>query len=232
MTLQLNTVNITLQEDWKEVERAWKGWFEDEDEVKNEREMNFKPYKEMLEKLQVIVGFGRGFWRGDDSYYYLVYHTETKRYYWYLRDVESDDSVYFYKINKDAKILQLLQTLAIPSHFDEFDEALQPDVLWDLAHGNTEDMPHDFKSVSLAELFGEDTEELRVALMYFSPGDYGSKYPHHEFHNRFFLPSYQKRLDKEVEVYNQSESVKIFREGNKLMMYVDNDLFELKKVKK
>lgn len=230
MTLQLNTVNITLQEDLEEVERDWKGHFEDE-EVTGE-EMDFAPYKKMLEKLQIIVGFGRGFWGGDKSYSYLVYHSETKRYYWYLRDVESDDSVYFYEINKNAEILELLQTLSIPNHFREFDAVLTSNMLWDLSHGNTEDMPSDLKTVPLTVLFGEDTEALRVALMYFYPGNYGSKYPHEEFHNRFFTPSYQKEVDKEVEAYNQSHTFHVFRSGNKLMIELDDTVFELKKVKK
>lgn len=230
MTLQLNKVNITSEEDWKEVEQDWKGWFEDEEA--SEEKMDFAPYKEMLEKLQVIVGFGRGFWGGVSDYYYVVYHSETKRYYWYLRDIESDTSVYFYEIHRNAEILELLQTTSIPGYYDEFDKALDFEVLWELAHGNAVEMKHNVKAVSLTELFGEDTEELRVALMHFFPGSYGSRYPHHEFHNRFFNPAYQKQLDKEVEAYNQLESIHVFRKGNKLMIQMNDEVFELKKVKK
>jgi hypothetical protein len=218
--LELEKVNITTEEDWNALEKEWDGYFD--------HEYSFTPYKDLLSKLNIIVGFGRGFWGGAHGYFYLVYHTETKNYYWYLRNIESDKDVYFYKVDDKADIFALLRTKSIKGNFDEFDNELDFNTLYPLSIGEQTNLPEYLTPVPLTDIFGEDTEQLRIALMYFRPGEYGSRYPHLEFHERFFLPVYQNELDKTVQAYNQGP-FHVFREENQLLIQLNNDIYELKK---
>lgn len=220
MNLDLKKVNIANDEDIKEVENEWNFYFDNKH--------SFLPYKEKLSKLNIIVGFGRGFWAGVHSYSYLTYHVELDKFYWYLRDVESDQDVFFYELEEDAAILKLLKTKVIEKNFDEFDKVLNYDNLHYLSLGK-EILKLNLKRVTLKELFGEDTEKLRIALMEYQPASRGSKYPHKEFHKKYFVPALQKELDKQIENYNKG-SFEVYRKRNNLYIKINDEHFHLKKI--
>lgn len=213
MNIDIKKVNIASEEDLKEVEKEWNDYFD--------HEYTFLPIKEALSKLNIVVGFGRGFWAGVHGYSYLVYHRERDSFYWYLRDIESDQTVYFYEIPDDATILQLLKTKAIKDQFDAYDEALN--------FGNIKRITEEYKLTPLNDLFGEDTKQLRIALMQYQPGSYGSTYPHEEYHEKYFLPAYEKALDEKIKDYNKNLFT-VYREKGKLYIQLGEDRFEMKKV--
>jgi len=222
--LDLKNVNITSEKDWESLEKEWNSYYNYE-----KFRFSFDPYRKLLSNLNVIVGFGRGFWGGVDDYFYLVFHQETKKFYWYLRDIDEDTEVYFYEVNERAKILQLLQTTSIDGNFQEYNKVLNYDLLFDLSIGKTDELPENMKKVTLTELFGEDTEQLRIALMYFQPAGESNGYPHDEFEERFFFPHVQNEMDQEIDIYNNS-TFHVFRKDEKMYITLNNDTFELKKV--
>lgn len=223
MNLKLKNINITTDEDWETVRNDWNDYFDNE--------CSFSPYRRLLSKLNVIVGFGRGFWRGVDGYFYLVYHKENRKYYWYLRNNESDTEIYFYEVEEQSAILELLRTKSYVKNFEEFDAILNFGALYLLSIGETNEMTRELSPASLTSLFGEDSEQLRIALMYFYPGSYGSNYPHKEFLKRFFLPAQQQGLDEKIESYNKG-SFNVFRKGDNTYIQLQEDTFELKKLEK
>lgn len=220
MNLDFKNINITMTEDWKVLKREWEYYFDGE--------YAFEPYQELLSKLNIIVGFGRGFWSGTHGYFYLVFHKDTQKFYWYLRDIESDDKVFFYEIEENSEIFSLLNSKSIDGHFDEFDSVLDFKTLHPLSIGNTENMKDGFKMATLTELFGEDTKRLRMALMYFSPASQGSHYPHGEFHKQYFLPKQRDELEVQARAYNEG-TFHVFREDNNLYIQLNEDVFKLVK---
>ncbi|MCK1999917.1 hypothetical protein MZM54_00790 [[Brevibacterium] frigoritolerans] len=223
MNLNLKNINITIDEDWEMLKEEWNDYFDNE--------LSFSPYHKLLSKLNIIVGFGRGFWRGVDGYFYLVYHKENQRFYWYLRNNESDTDIYFYEVDEHSGILELLRTKSYEENFAEFDVELNFGTLYLLSIGETNETSGEMSPVPLSTLFGEDTEQLRIALMYFYPGSYGSKYPHKEFLKRFFLPAYQQKIDEKIQSYNKG-SFNVFRKGDSIYIQLQEDIYELKKVEK
>ena len=221
--MNLKEINITSKKDWESLEEKWNNYFSNE--------IPFSPYKQLLSKLNIIVGFGRGFWSGVHGYFYLVYHKEKDRFYWYLRDIESDDNVHFYEVDENEPIFDLLKTTPIEKNFKEFDAALDFSTLYRMSIGDTNELPENVKPASLVELFGEDTEQLRIALMYFYPGNHGSRYPHREFHQRFFKPFYEKKLDEAIQTFNQNPNP-IYRKESDLFLDFNGDTYQLVKVKK
>lgn len=221
MEFNFKNVNITLKEDWKELEEAWNDHFDNDED--------FLPIKQCLSDLNIIVGFGRGFWSGIDGYYYLTYHKLLEKYFWYVRDNESDSDVYFYEIDEEAPIFQLLRTLPIEKNFQAYDVELDFPTLYWLSKGNTDHLPPNMHEVSLEDVFGMDNEQLRAALMYFYPGSYGSYYPHLLFHQQYFFPYLQKKLDKFVEENNHS--LKLFRRNAQLFIKIKGEEYKLTKVK-
>lgn len=216
-----------MAEDLESTKEIWLDYFEEEDEVV------FLPYEEKLLALQVIVGFGRGFWAGVHGYSYIVYHTSTDKFYWFLRDVESDDAVYFYEISSNDELFHLLNNYSTHAHFELYDEALDYEVLYALGKGEQEELTKEqkarYKEVSLHELFGEDTEKLRLALMEFRPGSWGSHYPHKEFDKKAFSPIEKERLQKQAENYNNG-NFHVFEKNKTLYISLGDDTFKLTKV--
>lgn len=221
MNIDLKNVNIADANDFKRLEEVWNEHFD--------FEHSFEPYKEKISTLNIIVGFGRGFWAGVHDYFYLVYHTKKNRFYWYLRNIESDSDIYFYELDENTNILNLLKTSAIEGNFDEFDDALNYNVLYSLSVGDIKKTPQDMKSTSLNDLFGEDTEQLRIALMNYRPATLGSKYPHKEYHLNYFLPAYHKIQDNLINEYNAG-TFEVSRIEDKLFIKLNDDTFELKKI--
>lgn len=223
MKLELKKVNIAKNEDYIELKEKFYEYFD--------QEIPFEPIKEKLSNLNIVSGFGRGFWAGVHGYFYVVYHKENDKFYWYLQNIESDEDVYFYELRDDAYILKLLQSKPIEKNFYDYDAAANYGDLYPLSVGKKDKIPEYLKEVSLEELFREDTEELRVALMEFRPATQGTKYPHREFDIQYSLPAYKNQLDDQVKKYNQSEYT-IFRKGEQLYIDLDGDVFKLEKTKK
>lgn len=225
MKLDFTNINIAEEVDFENIQEEWE--FLCEDYIEEGKDFSF--YKDLLSKLNIIVGFGRGFWAGVKYYFYLVYHKETKKFYWYLRNYETDYGVYFYEIKKDAEIFNLLQTKSIRYNWNEFDEILDFNTLYVLSLGTYPDIKEiqdNYKPTPLEEIFGEDTKQLRIALMCFNPASSGSKYPHKEFDKIYFDPIHKKRLDKQVDEYNKGE-FEVFRKNNTLYIKLNGDTFKL-----
>ena len=135
----------------------------------------FESIQDQLSKLNIIVGFDQGLPGGSDDYFYMVYHKEKDRFYWYLRSCGNNQDVYFYEVTNESEILELLQAKPVDRR-----------TLHRLSTGETTFIPPSLRKIMLFELFGEDTEHLRFALTSFYPGGTGSKYPYREFHERYF----------------------------------------------
>ncbi|PGK51764.1 hypothetical protein CN918_28650 [Priestia megaterium] len=218
--LDLTKVNITSEEDWMMLKEEWTYYFDNQHD--------FAPYRKLLSRLNIIVGFGRGFWASVDDYFYLTYHQDKGQYYWYVRNIEKDDEVYFYKVANNAPILDLLTKKAIEDNFREYDEILDYSLLYTMSNGEVDKLPAHISPVELADVFGEDSLQLRMALMNFGPGSQGSMYPHLEFHHRFFKSALGQTMDKMIDKYN-SGTFKVFREGECLFVQLNDDVFELTK---
>lgn len=217
MNIDLKEVNIANEEDIKEVEDEWNYYFDNQ--------YSFSPYKEKLLKINIIVGFGRGFWAGVHGYSYLIYHKELDKFYWYLRDIESDKDVFFYEIEQKHQIFSMLKNMPIEQNFDVYDHVIDYGVLYALSCGNISEIPKEYKAVDLKELFGEDTEQLRIALMEYRPATRDT-YPHQEFHRKVFVPAFQNKLNNKARQYNQSY-FNVFRNGEELCINLDGDIFKL-----
>ena len=145
-----------------------------------------------------------------------------------MRNIEKDDEVYFYELDNDAPILDLLTTKSIEDNFREYDKILDYSLLYTMSNGKVDKLPAHIRPVELADVFGEDSLQLRMALMDFGPGSQGSMYPHLEYHRRFFEPALGQAIDKMVNRYNNG-TFKVFRERGQLFVQLNGDVYELTK---
>lgn len=214
--LDLRTVNITNELDLHRTKEEW--------DHKFNGEFNFSPYKKQLEKINVIVGFGYGFWGGVDEHYYIVYHPKNNKFYWFVKGINEDTDVFFYEVPEEDELLSLLKTKSISKNFDLYNKVLDFDSLYPASKGEFPEGK--YTKVSLNELFNEDTEHLRIALNYFSPGQF---YPHKRFEKQYFLPAYHRKIDKLLKDPSIN-SVGIYRKNEDLYVDFNNSSYKLVKV--
>ncbi|MFP7486528.1 hypothetical protein SFC65_20400 [Priestia filamentosa] len=102
--------------------------------------------------------------------------------------------MFFYEFPAGDPILTLLRTTSIRKNYRLFNACLDFNLLYEMSVGNIKEIPSIYRKSSLNELFGEDTEILRTALMESNPGAY-YEHPHNEFEERFFNPALYKQID-------------------------------------
>lgn len=226
--IDFTNVNISFPDDVEQVESGFFDYFSDE-----ECKESFSPYKEKLAQLHTIVGFGRGFWAGVSDYFYLMYHKGTKKFYWFLKNNESDSDVYLYEINESDAIFALLSHYSIEANFELYDKTLDYNALYYLSVGKESNLSKEqterYRYTPLTDIFGEDTEELRIALMNYYPASSGSFYPHKEYEKQILAPLLKEQLQQQVATYNASD-FQVFEKNNGLYITFGDDTFKLTKL--
>ena len=215
-TLDFRKIDIAQEEDWKELENEWNDYTGGD-------EGPFAPIREKLSSFQTIVGFGRGFWGGAEDYHYLIYHKETDRFYWYLRNIQTDTDVRFYEFDTSSPLLSYFKEYSTEQQFHTYDTALRMHGLDAMAQGRDAKTPFREKPVSLSTLFGEDTHGLRIALMQFRPG---GKYPHRTFSKRFYEPYAREEKYKKASRLNNGP-FRVVLDEDELYIVIGEETFKL-----
>lgn len=238
--MNLKAVNITEEIDWAELKSEWVHTLGFDSE-------SFNHVRDVMSQVNIVVGFGQGFWSGVTSCYYLVYHPQKDQFFWYLRDVDKTDFVSFCRIRDDKKILQLLKTKGIEAHYNEYDREVdfikmynlskrkvgifeKSEVINNTLHTTevqyTDVFAPEYEYVSLEEIFGEDTRELRCALSLFYPGATGNSYPHIVYQEGHFKPFFIQHAKEMADWYNQKEK-HVFSRKQDLFIEIDGTVFKL-----
>lgn len=219
--MDLKTVNIASEMDWSILKYDWmEKWHKDGN--------SFERIREIMSQVNVVVGFGRGFWKGVSGYSYLVFSPKNDAFYWYVHHSDEEDQVSFYRIPDDARILELLKTKVIEENFEEYDRTVSYSTMYTLTkrYDNVPYSGSQYKLTELTEVFGEDTEELRAALAIFHPAASGNNYPHIEYQEGHFKPFIEQQMKRLAEAYN-TEDKKVFSHKRDLFIEIGGETFKL-----
>lgn len=221
--MDFKKINIMTEGYAHDLEDIWR-----RDYREDSLEEDFIPYRENILKLNFIVGFGRGFWAGVDSYYYIVYHEINDKFYWFTKNEESDKDIYFHELKEDDKIFSLLESTPIGRNFKAYDKALDYGKLFKYSRGESVE---GVEAEKLENLFGSYPSDFENILMELNPASKSAEYPHSAFDKSYLSPMLKESSSKKADELNLKEK-KVFSDKGKLFIQIGNEVYSLKKANK
>lgn len=193
-----------------------------------ETKEKYEEIKKAIEKIRYIVGFGRGYFAGDDYQKYLM-EKDGEYYFWIRHYDEVNETVGIYRLKNEARELYInfLRENTMEDGIEELEEILKKTSFYKLHHALENE--RFYEKIGLNEFYGLKIEELEEDyISEYQPRNSGTEYPFKVFDEEYHREA--AKLEKKIKKMNASEKI-ILVENKQLYIKIGNEKYKLEKTR-